>query len=638
VGNVQGIQRYGRPLRTDPDQGEGFSYHVYPVAQDSARTNRYLEELPSPQPNPNAVTTRAATSAPANAQQAGQGRSDDDPAFVNAEIARLERELKDPNLMPEERRVKEAALAERRRQLSQIGATGQAPPQAQSATYAAPSESSLFQPVWGSPYPPSFDWTDGIRNYFVPLPLPGSAADIVAQGLIYTREKAGATGSDIPHQPLIQVKMRVVEVVRADTLAAGTILEYVSNHNGFPTLTSGQTANIGSQNVRGISQLTLPDLATSAASGQGSLINLTSQHINALVQLLATEAKADVVTAPEVVTLNGQNVEFVAGAKLPFELGQNVIQGDNNNIQQFFYKHVGTMVSVTPRIINWGRYGEGNGERPITAQDILNWPKLVNWMSQHPLNTANYAAAQKSIDTYKNLHPDRDLVPYIAQGELLKALNDFSRQAIQRASQIDLNETLVAEGIMADNNCDQCRAWKPEDCTIDLTVVVRLSDKGSLTFETASTEIKTASTEENVRAISNVIQVKSGHGVAMAGLIGNRETQELAKVPLIGDLPVVGFLFRNRVVVRQKTEVLIFIEARVLDPEPCIARAQSSDDFAYSQPFVAGGLLESPLEEGFFRVGFGTYLPPHTCGEGIYWERFGRDVRKACTHVDDVLR
>src|SRR5436309_4514139 len=32
VGNVQGVQRYGRALRTDPDQGEGFSYHVYPVA------------------------------------------------------------------------------------------------------------------------------------------------------------------------------------------------------------------------------------------------------------------------------------------------------------------------------------------------------------------------------------------------------------------------------------------------------------------------------------------------------------------------------------------------------------------------------------------------------------------------------
>ena len=32
VGNIQGIQRYGRSLRTDPDEGAGFTYHVYPVA------------------------------------------------------------------------------------------------------------------------------------------------------------------------------------------------------------------------------------------------------------------------------------------------------------------------------------------------------------------------------------------------------------------------------------------------------------------------------------------------------------------------------------------------------------------------------------------------------------------------------
>src|SRR5262249_8745704 len=36
VGNVQGIQRYGRSLKTDPDEGEGFSYHVYPVAENPA--------------------------------------------------------------------------------------------------------------------------------------------------------------------------------------------------------------------------------------------------------------------------------------------------------------------------------------------------------------------------------------------------------------------------------------------------------------------------------------------------------------------------------------------------------------------------------------------------------------------------
>ncbi len=36
--------------------------------------------------------------------------------------------------------------------------------------------------------------------------------------------------------------------------------------------------------------------------------------------------------------------------------------------QTFFYKHVGTYLTVTPRIINWGTHGEGQGEAPIRWQ------------------------------------------------------------------------------------------------------------------------------------------------------------------------------------------------------------------------------------------------------------------------------
>jgi len=49
-GNVQGIQRYGRTLRTDPDQGEGYSYHVYPVANPTQSNVVVNEPTAAPQP------------------------------------------------------------------------------------------------------------------------------------------------------------------------------------------------------------------------------------------------------------------------------------------------------------------------------------------------------------------------------------------------------------------------------------------------------------------------------------------------------------------------------------------------------------------------------------------------------------
>jgi hypothetical protein len=108
-------------------------------------------------------------------------------------------------------------------------------------------------------------------------------------------------------------------------------------------------------------------------------------------------------------------------------------------------------------------------------------------------------------------------------------------------------------------------------------------------------------------------------------------------VPVLGDIPILGALFRSKSTARQKTEILLFIEAEVLDSRPPVARAQSARDFRFGQPYVAGEFLDNPLEFGMYRAGFGTYLPPHSCEEKIFWERLGRKVRTIATTIDDIF-
>src|SRR5439155_4293509 len=127
--------------------------------------------------------------------------------------------------------------------------------------------------------------------------------------------------------------------------------------------------------------------------------------------------------------------------------------------------------------------------------------------------------------------------------------------------------------------------------------------------------------EANVRAIANIVQVKSGHGVIIGGLIAEHDTKDISKVPVLGDIPGVGALFRSKTTSRQKTEVLVFIEAQVLDSCPPAARAQSAGDFVLGKAYVTGDFLDNPLERGMYRAGFGTYLPPHSQEERIFWER-----------------
>jgi len=57
-----------------------------------------------------------------------------------------------------------------------------------------------------------------------------------------------------------------------------------------------------------------------------------------------------------------------------------------------------------------------------------------------------------------------------------------------------------------------------------------------------------------------------GQSFAIAGLVDDRVTKLLSKVPGIGDLPVLGQLFRSVSFNKSKTELLILITPRIVKP------------------------------------------------------------------------
>ncbi len=528
TGNVLGVQRYGRQLRIDPDQGEGFTYRVYPtgfLGPATAGSPSGVPILYQPPPSvvpgpikklpdkeepqkPEADKATATTPKPATAV----------PEQTMAQLQQTQANLQSAQALAATETLRAAATNQMRSQL---------------------------------PYNP----TQGLRQEAAMLAAPlGTLAAIRPEP------------AKIDHQPLIQIKVRVIEVERSHELQAASILDYISRdfEGAPPSRIRGNNINNNRRNVRSGTRFGIPGLialngdGVAIGAGQGLLLNLTTEHINYILSVLQTEFRGDLITAPQVCTLNGETVEFFAGAKQPFVIGQNVVTGDTNNIQQFFYKHVGAYVCVTPNIVKWAN---GNrGKAPATT----------------PM----------------------------------------------------------------EGSCDPCQRWHPNDCTIDLAIVVRLADAdkptGVLNAD-GSLNLGELPFEQNVRAIANLVQVQSGQGVVMAGLIGARDERFENKVPFLGDLPGVGFLFRSQVSDRRKTETLIFVEATVLDPDPCVARQQSYQDFLLGQPYVWGETLDNPLEEGMHRAGFGPYLPPLSVHEARYWERFGRKVQKACTKLDDLL-
>jgi hypothetical protein len=546
------------------------------------------------------------------------------------------------------------------------------------------------------PYPAAYNPTVGRR--IVP---PSQAAAALAGGGNGT-SAAVALGEPL-HQPLIQVKVRVVEIDRSKSLQVSSVLDYIRGDTGA-TLIMGNNINMNMRNLTASTRFpttsNLIDIipggkSISALTGTGALINLTTGNLNYIARLLENEFHSDIITAPEVVTLNGQNVEFIAGQKVPFALGQNVIQGNNNNIQQFFYKQVGAYISVTPQIVNWkAGYASGGGRAAIIESDVVTWHGVLltfeqnrplilpakddaldaymaafdNWESDIQTKARKNRLAEKKnageITTDKEaedflatpfdklreadqdalrkvLLPQEPPVPADVKEKILAALNLSRTRGVDElfASSIP---NMVKPSVSCPKPCGPGCDWRPEDCTIDLNVIVRLSTTGDSIpigvspAGNAPVQV-TVPIEDNVRGIADIVQVKSGHGVVMGGLIGEQEVKDVDKVPVLGDIPGVGFLFRSTNTTRHKTEVVVFIEAKVLDPNPEATHGQSSEDFMLSQPFLSHAFLDNPLEFAMHRAGFGTYLPPHSPEEKIFWERLGRKCRNIATTLDDMF-
>ena len=58
--------------------------------------------------------------------------------------------------------------------------------------------------------------------------------------------------------------------------------------------------------------------------------------------------------------------------------------------------------------------------------------------------------------------------------------------------------------------------------------------------------------------------MENGGTVVIGGIFEMEETNQVNKIPLLGDIPVVGNLFKNQTKEATKREMLVFITPRML--------------------------------------------------------------------------
>lgn len=68
----------------------------------------------------------------------------------------------------------------------------------------------------------------------------------------------------------------------------------------------------------------------------------------------------------------------------------------------------------------------------------------------------------------------------------------------------------------------------------------------------------------DTRAAKTILVVNDGETVVIGGLISDQQSIGVEKIPLLGDLPLLGWLFKRKIVVRNRTELLIFVTPKIM--------------------------------------------------------------------------
>ncbi|MGH2906745.1 MAG: hypothetical protein ACRDKI_08235 [Solirubrobacterales bacterium] len=68
----------------------------------------------------------------------------------------------------------------------------------------------------------------------------------------------------------------------------------------------------------------------------------------------------------------------------------------------------------------------------------------------------------------------------------------------------------------------------------------------------------------DTKQVSTEVLVQNGGTVGVGGIYTQEESNTVTKVPLLGDIPFLGFFFRQELKRNDKRELLIFVTPRVI--------------------------------------------------------------------------
>ena len=121
-------------------------------------------------------------------------------------------------------------------------------------------------------------------------------------------------------------------------------------------------------------------------------------------------------------------------------------------------------------------------------------------------------------------------------------------------------------------NDTQSITYKEFGIRLELAAEVLKDDKINLSMQPEVSAIDHSVINElnipgfSTRRARTTVQLGDGESFVLGGLLNSEEREALSKIPLIGDIPILGALFRHTTTERQKSELIIVATVNLVKP------------------------------------------------------------------------
>jgi type IV pilus secretin PilQ/predicted competence protein len=172
--------------------------------------------------------------------------------------------------------------------------------------------------------------------------------------------------------------------------------------------------------------------------------------------------------------------------------------------------------------------------------------------------------------TLRLLNEDKD-AEFLANPRVVTASNQKAEIKITRnqpVPQLNFNEQ-TAQAVFSgfqDKEFGNTLSVTPsinKDDFISMLVKPEISNKvGDATFTFSGATVTSPVIDK--RTLESNVLIKSGDTLAIGGLLQDESTKGRTKVPILGDVPILGYLFQERINTRTKRNLLVFVTPTII--------------------------------------------------------------------------